>query len=96
MKFSEPEERVWKTYWSSIYNRLERGLGWIFTSIGAIILIFYGGYKAVENIIKDPTLPLFLKIGILSLLLGITILFVSVLRERIFVRRKERYKEVEK
>jgi predicted anti-sigma-YlaC factor YlaD len=96
MKFTEPDERIWETYWSSIYNKLERKLGWIFTSIGAIILIFYGAYKAVENIIKDPSLPLFLKVGILSLLLGITILFVSVLRERLFIRKRERYKEVEK
>lgn len=96
MKFTEPDERIWETYWSSVYNKLERSVGWILTSIGAIILLFYGGYKAVENIIKNPSIPLFLKIGILSLLLGIVILFVSVLRERIYIRKKERYKEVEK
>ncbi len=36
------------------------------------------------------------KVGILVFLAGIVILLVSIIRERIFIRRRERYKEVEK
>jgi len=91
----QPSEEVWTMYWSSIYNRLERRLGWIFLSIGAIILLFYGAYKLVEEIIHDPSLPLVLKMGILSFLGGMVVLLVSFLREKLFLRQRERYKEIE-
>ncbi len=97
MKYKEPPDEVWERYWSKVYNRLERGLGWILTSIGAISLLFYGGFKAIESLIKDPTLAVFLKVAILVLLAGVVILLVSVVRERIFVYKKDKYaKEVKK
>jgi predicted anti-sigma-YlaC factor YlaD len=94
MELKQPPKEMWQVYWSSVYNRLERRVGWIFLSIGAIILLFFGGYKLVEEIIKDPTIPLLLKIGILVALAGLVVLLVSVGRERLFVRQRERYKEV--
>ncbi|MFQ6069531.1 MAG: anti-sigma factor family protein [Candidatus Aminicenantales bacterium] len=96
VKLKGPPEEVWKTYWTSVYNRLERRVGWILLSIGAMILLFFGGYKMVEGIVKDASTPLFLKVGILVFLGGIVVLLVSVLREQLFVRKRERYKEVEK
>lgn len=96
MQLRKPHKEMWEIYWTSIYNRLERRLGWIFLSIGAMILLFFGGYKAVEGIIQDTSTPLLLKIGILTLLGGVVILLVSLLREQIFVYKRERYKEVEK
>ncbi|MFQ5720903.1 MAG: anti-sigma factor family protein [Candidatus Aminicenantales bacterium] len=96
MELKKPASEVWYLYWASIYNRLERRIGWILLSLGAMILAFFGGYKMVENIIKDPSLSVVLKVGILVFLIGIVILLVSVIRERIFIRRRERYKEVEK
>jgi len=96
MKLKNPGEEVWKAYWASIYNRLERKAGWILMSIGGMILLFFGGYKLVEGIIQDPSIPLVFKIGILTFLAGIVMLLVSLMKEQIFVYKKERYKEVEK
>ncbi len=96
MELKQPPQEMWQVYWSSVYNRLERRIGWIFLSIGAIILLFFGGYKMVEGIIQDPTIPLLLKFGILAVLAGLVVLLVSIGRERIFVRKRERYKEVMK
>lgn len=96
MELKEPKKEVWQTYWRSVYNRLERRIGWILLSIGGMILLFFGGYKMVEGIINDSSTPLLMKAGILSLLGGVAVLLVSLLREQLFVRRRERYKEVEK
>ena len=96
MQLKKPQKEVWEVYWNTIYNRLERGIGWILLSIGGMILLFFGGYKAVEGIIQDPSTPLLLKIGILTALGGVVVLLVSLLREQLFVHKRERYKEVEK
>ncbi|MCP2605229.1 SDR family oxidoreductase [Candidatus Aminicenantes bacterium AH-873-B07] len=96
MEFRKPSNEIWKIYWSSLYNRLERKIGWILFSIGAITLLFWGAYKLIEELLKDPNMPLILKIGILIFIAGAIILLVSILREQLFMRKRERYKEVEK
>ena len=96
MQFKKPQKEVWEVYWGAVYNRLERRIGWILLSIGGMILLFFGGYKAVEGIIQDSSISLLLKIGILTVLGGVVVLLVSLLREQIFVHKRERYKEVEK
>lgn len=96
MELKKPPREVWQIYWASIYNRLERRIGWILLSIGAMILIFFGGYKMVEGIIQDPSTSLLLKVGILALMAGVVVLLFSLIREQFFVRKRERYKEVEK
>ena len=91
---AEPEDRLWQDYWGGIYNRIERGVGWTVFSVAAILLTIYGGFRAIEEIIRDPHVELIFKMGLLALLAGLAILFVSVLRERIYFWKKDRYKDV--
>ncbi|MCK5712309.1 MAG: zf-HC2 domain-containing protein [Hyphomicrobiaceae bacterium] len=51
----EPEDKIWEQYWGNLYNRLERGIGWILFGISAILLLIYGGFKMIEEIVNDPT-----------------------------------------
>ena len=91
---AEPEDRMWQEYWGGIYNRIERGAGWIIFSVAGILLIIYGGFKAIESIYLDPEVEKILKVGLLALIVGLAILFVSVLRERLYFWKKDRYKDV--
>ena len=90
----EPEDRLWQQYWGGLYNRIERGVGWMVFSVAGILLLIYGGFTAIENVIMDPTVSALLKVGLLALLVGLAILFVSVVRERIYFWSRDRYKEV--
>ncbi len=90
----EPEDRMWQEYWDGIYNRIERGLGWIIFSVAAILMTIYGGFRAIEELIKDPNVEIILKVGLLALIAGLAILFVSVLRERLYFWKRDRYKDV--
>lgn len=90
----EPEDRLWQQYWGGLYNRIERGIGWTVFSVAGILLLIYGGFTAIENVIQDPTVSTLLKVGLLALLAGLAILFVSVVRERIYFWSRDRYKEV--
>ena len=94
ISLAEPEDAVWDKYWTSVYNRFERGIGWILMSISGILLLIYGGFKLIEEIIKDPTISCLLKIGLIVFIIGVAVLFVSILRERFFIRSKDRYKDV--
>ncbi len=96
MNFKSLPTEVWDNYWVNVYNRLERGLAWILFSIGAIILLTYSGFKAVESIIADPQLAGILKAAILMVIGGSVILLVSVVREKLFTRKSDPYKEVQR
>jgi hypothetical protein len=96
LKFTQPSEEVWDRYWLNVYNRIERGIGWILTSIGAMIVLFYGAFKAVESIIADAQLEWFVKAGILAALGGLVILLVSVVREKLMTRKTDKYKEIQR
>ncbi len=96
MKFKNPPEELWDKYWLGIYARLERGVAWILISIGTSILLIYGGFKLIESIIEDPTLTWFLKIAILAIIIGFVLLVVSVIRERFFLRKSDKYKDIKR
>ncbi|MBC8471469.1 MAG: zf-HC2 domain-containing protein [Planctomycetes bacterium] len=90
----EPEDKIWQDYWSGIYNRIERRVGWIVFSAAAILLAIYGGFKLIEDIITDPSVGILLKAALLVLIAGLAILLVSVSRERLHIWQKDRYRNV--
>jgi predicted anti-sigma-YlaC factor YlaD len=90
----EPEDKIWQDYWSGVYNRIERRVGWIVFSVAAILLAIYGGFKLIEEIITDPSVGMLLKAGLLVLIAGLAILLVSVSRERLYIWQKDRYRNV--
>ena len=94
VKLIEPEDKIWHQYWGSIYNRIERGIGWILFGISAIVLLIYAGFKAIEGIVKDPTVETWLKVALLGLIVGLAILLVSICRERLYFWKTDRYKDV--
>jgi len=97
IKFKEPSDAQLERYWSRIYNRLERGVGWILFSLGAIVLICWGAFEAIEEMIQDPGISLVLKVGVVALIVGGAILLVSAVRERLTVRKTDKYsQEVER
>ncbi|NIR42779.1 MAG: hypothetical protein GWN99_02795 [Gemmatimonadetes bacterium] len=96
MALKPAPEEMWDDYWASVYSRVERGLGWVFVSIGAIILLAYGAWRGVETLLADATMPWFVKTAVLAVSFGAVILLVSVVREKLFLGPKQRYKDVER
>ena len=94
-KYETPEDKIWNNYWSKIYNRLERQIGWILTSISGIILLFYFLVLIFKNILVS-NIAVWLKTVIILFLLGISILLVSIIRERLYIMKKERYKDIKR
>ena len=94
-KYETPEDKIWNNYWSKIYNRLERQIGWILTSISGIILLFYFLVLIFKNILAS-NIAVWLKTVIILFLLGISILLVSIFRERLYIMKKERYKDIKR
>jgi len=96
MKLKNPSAEIWDRYWLGVYNKVERGLAWIAISIGVLILIVYGSIGAVESFLADTQTPGIVKLGISALVIGGLILLFSVIREKLFIGTRDKYKEVQR
>lgn len=96
MRLVMPDDKVWDAYWSNVYNRLERRIGWILVSIGAILLGSYAFYKVLAEAFLDPNIPVIVRIGLIALVVGICTLLVSVLRERFILSKSDKYERIKR
>ena len=94
MKLAMPDDAYWERYWSSVYNRLERRVGWILLSIGLIAVASYYGYVLVASLVLNPGVAMPVRFGMAALIIGLCTLFVSVLRERIVLLKSDKYKRI--
>ncbi len=94
MKLKEFPDQAWERYWEGTYNRLERKVGWIALSVGAIILLGTALYELAVALVTDNTEPPWTRLAVGLACAGIAILFVSVVRERLFMRGRDPYREV--
>ncbi|MBM3790870.1 MAG: hypothetical protein FJW35_11060 [Acidobacteria bacterium] len=96
MKLAMPEDKYWEEYWAQIYNRVERRAGWILLSVGAILLLSYGGYRLAVHMLFSPTFPVFLRVGVAAVVIGASTLMVSVIRERFFLSKADKYRRIKR
>ncbi|MDX1578161.1 MAG: hypothetical protein R3266_06740 [Gemmatimonadota bacterium] len=89
-----PPGETWDRYWEDVYRRIERGIGWVLVSIGAIIVGTWGSWQFVRQLLGDTTMPGYVRWSVLVLIAGLVILFVSVLRERLFMGKRDPYKDI--
>ncbi len=93
-KLKEPNPELWDNYSRRVFTRIERGIGWILFTIGALVLLFYGAWAALSDILTDPEIAWWFKAAVVSAVAGTIILLVSLIRERLYLNKHERYKDV--
>ena len=96
MSLRRPPEETWEQYFESVYNRAERGFAWILLSMGAIVLTGWALWVGLEELWGTTEMPMYVKIAIYATLLGLAVLLLSVIREKLFVRRTDPYKEIQR
>ncbi|BBM86479.1 hypothetical protein [Candidatus Uabimicrobium amorphum] len=96
LKFIEPQEQAWRLYWNNVYNQIERRMGWILASCGAIVLILYAIYEIFKELWWNTNTPVAIKIGLAALITGMTIVFVSVVRESLILRKHDPFERIRK
>ena len=71
-------------------RRTERSVGLFLLLTGIALLYGFGIYQMVS----DPDTPLIVKIGIGTAGSGLAILFLSLMRQRIIISKKDKYSEI--
>lgn len=90
LEIEQPNASEWRVLESRILERGTRKLGWVVLVAWLGVTICYALYQLAIS----PKEPLTVKILIFGGLAGITLVFFSVLMERIRERRSDRYRGV--
>lgn len=96
MRLKEFPDEVWDAYVTGTYNRMERRVGWLLLSLGAAVLFAAGLYELALALLRESADPWWVRVAVGACVAGPALLFVSVLRERLFVLKRDPYKEVER
>ncbi|UCH85167.1 MAG: zf-HC2 domain-containing protein, partial [Candidatus Latescibacterota bacterium] len=78
LKLKAPDEEFWARYWDSLLHRMERGTGFILMIVGIVAVLLFAIYKAVTS----PDFLTFKGLSIAAILVGLVVIFLSVVRER--------------
>lgn len=86
----ELDDSLQKEFSAGVYNKFERATGWILSCIGIVLVLGYGIYE----LIMHPDINAVYRIGMAALVIGFGLLFSSVLRGRLKLKKYDKYKEV--
>jgi predicted anti-sigma-YlaC factor YlaD len=89
-------EEEWDMYWTNVYNRMERSAAWTAVTIGFIAVAGYLTYLLAAWLSAAQAVPCWAKVAIVVLALGVVVLFLSVLREKMSLRKTDKYKGVQR
>lgn len=92
MDIREPDREFVEKAWRSPYSKLTKNFGIFLVVAGWLIMILYGAYEFIVTK-ETASIP---KYALVIILVGIIVLFISVLRDRIRSYGNDPYKEVEK
>lgn len=90
IELSLPGKRDWERMEKRIFQSISRGLGWVILIVWSIVTFGYASFQFATA----PGEPLFEKILVFGFFLGLGLLFLSVLSERMRESRTDRYKGV--
>ena len=82
-----PPEEVWDEFLDKVYNRIERKTGWYLFILGAVMAVGW----AVYFLFLTDILPFNAKLTVVVILVGLALLFFSVMRQRLHHRKTDRY-----
>jgi len=93
LRLREAPPEDWEAFWTNAYNRSERSLGWVLLVVGVAVVGGWALWQAGRAILAADLPPL-VKLALAAGAAGLTVLLVSVLRERLFTRRHTRYDDI--
>jgi len=91
IRFVDLPQDAWRNYWQNTYNRMERTVGWVLAIIGFVVAGLCAVARFTHWIVTTPVLGVAEKISLASATAGLVVVVAGVVRERIALRRYDRY-----
>lgn len=82
-----PTEIMWDGLADGVYAGLERRTGWLLLCVGLLLVFSYGLFLYVSGPWASPVVKVLIALPVI----GLFVLFISVLRQRMRTARSDRY-----
>ena len=92
LEFPQPSEDEWRNMMGGLVFKTTRGLGWVLWAGGLAVLLAFGLYE----FIRSPGVAAIERVCVLAIILGVVLVFLTVLSERVASYKQDKYKDVEK
>ena len=92
LKLRPPDDEFWKGYWEGVYRKSERRVGFVMLIAGVLAIVGY----VVVGVLRSPALLTYEGISVSLIVVGLLVIFISVVRERYHEHKHDPYKEVER
>lgn len=86
VRLPSPPDGYWAEFPKNVWTRINRWFGWILYLVGVVILAAYAAYAFFVSPAST-----WVKIGVAALILGLLLLFGSVIRQRLQEAKSDRY-----
>lgn len=70
-------------------------VGQVLVILGLVLVYGAGGYWFAMEVVRDEDSPVWLKLGIPAIVIGLTILLLSVILQRMKAAKTDKYTDVE-
>ena len=94
LDFISNEDRLMENYWGKGVRKIERKLAMFFLFAGLSVLAGFGLVQMTLKVWYATDIPLLIKISIFASLAGGVALLLSILREKLFLSKKQRYSDI--
>ena len=91
LPIAQLDRETWRKMMNDATARTTRGIGWLLLIGGGIAVL---GFAIYEFLLAETDAPL-LKWGLMAFYVGLGVLLVAVIRQRMLARKTDRYKDVE-
>ena len=95
MTWQEPPPETWDRYWMGVYNRTERGIAWLLILAGGLTAAAWWLWvitpELLQHWFQNDSIPVAVRIAVVVAGVGGLMLVISVVREQLTARRKDRY-----
>jgi len=92
LQLKEPADYEWERIYCSIFYKMENRFGWTMVILGVLIIF---GWLLYE-ILMGWEMQTSLRIGIVAAVVGFVVLLLSALRQRLRIKKYERYEAVKR
>lgn len=70
-RLKEPPPELWDSWSRSSFTKVERGIGWILFTAGALVLLLYGAWVVLSDLLTDPGIAWWIRAAVVAVTAGL-------------------------
>ena len=71
-------------------------IAWVLVIAGSLVVLGFGAYYSIKDFFSEPDIPIAVKVAIPTVIIGLVLLNIAVLKDRLRERKAEDFRKVDR